>query len=42
MDFSPDGNLMAVLLKNTDEAVVDRASGDGGDVIGLYSTRVEG
>jgi len=43
IDFSADGSLMAVILKNTEESMGESIPGDGGDVIGLYSTnRSEG
>jgi len=43
IDFSEDGSLMAVILKNTEETMGDGIPGGGGDVIGLYSTsRSEG
>ena len=30
---------MAVILKNTDESLVDGGENDGGDVVGLYNTK---
>ena len=41
IDFSPNGSMMAILLKNSDETLVD-GEDDGSDVIGLFSTRGEG
>jgi len=30
---------MAVIVKNSDESLIDGGENDGGDVIGLYNTR---
>lgn len=39
IDFNPDGSLMAVILKNADDSLIDSGENDGGDVVGLYNTK---
>lgn len=41
IDFSPDGSLLAVVLKHQDEVIVDNAQ-DRSDIIGLYHVRTIG
>ena len=40
IDFSPDGTLMAVILRQTEDELAE--DGDGGDVVGLYGARSQG